>query len=293
MTELPETPLADDEGKSQTPGAMSIPNIVAFLTSSAPWSSAAVMGASLASSYGSVLTGCFVDPFLRDFSMQEIESTISTLVRDDIPFDTPGAPDFNAFASQNGVARTNWVVVQADVEGAITQLAAWHDLAVVESDMMEVRELLTFLTHLLWACRLPCVLLPKRCTRLPPFERIVVGWNGSPQATRAIHAAMPFLRNANEVWILDGTDGDGNGNSDIPRFDPYRFLAQHGVTAHQRRFDRDVGIVGGVLIWEAQQLRADLFVLGAFSHSRLRERVAGGVFRCMLENAKIPMLLQH
>jgi nucleotide-binding universal stress UspA family protein len=293
MAELPEVPLAHDDEKSQMHNAMSIPNIVAFLTSSTPWSPAAVMGASLASRHGSVLTGCFVDPILRDFGVSDVESTIPALVRDHVIFDMPSATDFMVFANQNGVARTNWAALQVDVEGAITQLAAWHDLAVVESDMMEVHELLTFLTHLLWACRLPCVLLPRRCADLPPFERIVIGWNGSPQATRAIHAAMPFLPGAKEVWILDGADEDGEDNPDMPRFDPYRFLAQHGVEARRRRFDRDVGIVGGALIWEAQQLRADLFVLGAFSHSRLRERVAGGVFRCMLENAKIPLLLQH
>lgn len=252
-----------------------------------------MMGASLASRHGSVLTGCFVAPGLRDFSVPDIESMTPTLVQDDVLFGTPSATDFIAFARQNDVTETNWAVVQTDVENAITQLAAWHDLAVVESSMLEVHELLTFLTHLLWSCRLPCVLLPKLCTDLPPFERIVVGWNGSPQAIRAIHATMPFLRDAKEVWILDGTDEDGENHAGIPKFDPYRFLAQHGVTAHQRRFDSDVAIVGGALIWEAQQLRADLLVLGAFSHSRLRERVAGGVFRCMLENAKIPMLLQH
>lgn len=92
---------------------------------------------------------------------------------------------------------------------------------------------------------------------------------------------MPFLLDAKEVWILDGTDEDGDGNLAIPRFDPCRILAQHGISTYLRRFDRDVGIVGGALIWEAQQLRADLFVRGAFSHSRLCERVAGGVFRCM------------
>src|SRR6185312_11939808 len=191
MAELPEVPLAHDDEKSQTHNAMPIPNIVAFLTSSTPWSPAAVMGASLASRHGSVLTGCFVDPILREFGASDVESTIPALVRDHVLFDMPSATDFMVFANQNGVARTNWAALRADVEGTITQLAAWHDLAVVESDMMEVHDLLTFLTHLLWACRLPCVLLPKRCGDLPPFERIVIGWNGSPQATRAIHAAMP------------------------------------------------------------------------------------------------------
>lgn len=292
MAELLEMHISDHV-KPHVRGAMTIPNIVAFLTASTPWSSAAVMGASLASRYESVLTGCYVDPMLRDFSVLDVESTMHALGRDDVLFSTPTAADFTFFAKQNGIAKTNWAAVQADVEGAITQLAAWHDLAVVESDMMEANELLIFLTHLLWTCRLPCILLPKLCTDLPLYERIVIGWNGSPQATRSIHAAMPFLLGAKEVWILDGTNGEGDDNVDIPKFDPYRFLAQHGVTAHQRRIDGDVAIVGGALIWEAQQLRADLFVLGAFSHSRLRERVAGGVFRCMLENAKIPMLLQH
>lgn len=292
MAELPEQPTADD-GKSRARGPMPVANIVAFLTSGTPWSPAAAMGASLASHYGSVLTGCYVDPCLRDLSVPDVESTIHTPGRGEVLFDTPSAPDFMLFASQNRVAKTNWAVVQADVEGAITQLAAWHDLAVVESDMMQANELLTFLTHLLWTSRLPCILLPKPCTGLPPFECIVVGWNGSPQATRAIHAALPFLLDAKEVWIMDGADGEGDVDADLPRFDPFRFLAQHGVTARRRRFDSDAAIVGGALIWEAQQLRADLFVLGAFSHSRLRERVAGGVFRCMLENSKIPLLLQH
>lgn len=109
-----------DHDKPHVRGAMTIPNIVAFLTASTPWSSAAVMGAALASRYGSVLTGCYVDPMLRDFSVLDVESTMHALERDDVPFSTPDAADFMLFADQNGVAKTNWAAVQADVEGVIT-----------------------------------------------------------------------------------------------------------------------------------------------------------------------------
>lgn len=131
-------------------------------------------------------------------------------------------------------------------------------------------------------------------TRTAEFgRRILVGWNGSREAVRAVHDALPFLRKAEEVTLLtvetsDTSDGRSYGGDKM-----LRHLAHHGIEAKARRSMVNSGNVGDVILSRAADARADLIVMGAYGHSRLREFVLGGATRRVLSQAKIQVLMSH
>jgi nucleotide-binding universal stress UspA family protein len=97
--------------------------------------------------------------------------------------------------------------------------------------------------------------------------RVLVAWNGSAQAARAVNDALPFLQSAERVVVtVNPARGDRAEDPDIARH-----LARHGIAAEISLVtDRD-GDVGDVLLSRASDEAADLIVMGAYSHSRLRE----------------------
>lgn len=117
---------------------------------------------------------------------------------------------------------------------------------------------------------------------------VLLAWNASPQAARAVAAALPMLTQAARVVVM----AVGNGPEPEPTADQLaRSLAWHGVVAEPRRIEQGSGRVRDILLAEAKELRVDLLVIGAYSHSRMRQIVFGGVTEHMLDHAQLPVLM--
>jgi nucleotide-binding universal stress UspA family protein len=119
---------------------------------------------------------------------------------------------------------------------------------------------------------------------------IMIGWNRSSQAENAIRRAMPFLTRANEVTLLSIATGAKQGPS---LEEASRYLEWHGIGARLVEVVPDGRPVGQILLAKAQELESDLLVMGAYSHTRLREMILGGVTKYVLEHAQIPVLAFH
>ena len=122
-------------------------------------------------------------------------------------------------------------------------------------------------------------------------EKILIAWNRSAQAARAFHAAKAlFLDRAERIRLLSVTTGAKAGPeaSEIAEN-----LAWHGIDAEVREFSPDHRSIGDVLLAQAGAMGADLVVMGAFSHSRLRNLFLGGVTAHVLDNTEIPVLMAH
>lgn len=139
----------------------------------------------------------------------------------------------------------------------------------------------------------PVLVVPDAYRGEPLDGTVVVGWDGSVPAVRAIAGALPLLRRARAVRLvvvnpqhqpeLDGVD---------PGVDMATYLARHGVTVDvviERTADR----AGEALLARADAESAGLIVAGAFGHARYREWVLGGVTRDLLARARIPVLFAH
>jgi nucleotide-binding universal stress UspA family protein len=125
-------------------------------------------------------------------------------------------------------------------------------------------------------------------------RRVLVGWNATREAARAVHDAMPLLTAAEVVTVLtiDPQEGPG-GHGELPGADISLHLARHGVKAEiERTVSADLP-VGEVLLSRAADLAADLLVMGAYGHSRARELLLGGATRSLLRSMTVPVLMSH
>jgi nucleotide-binding universal stress UspA family protein len=120
--------------------------------------------------------------------------------------------------------------------------------------------------------------------------RIAIAWNGSTEATRAIHAALPFLTEASAVTVLAAEDEE---SPDFGSAELAQYLGHHGVSATAHRFSPNGRDEGEALLAEAASVHADMLVMGAYTHSRLRQLILGGVTRHIMSHATIPVLLSH
>ena len=119
-------------------------------------------------------------------------------------------------------------------------------------------------------------------------DRILIGWNRSAQAGRAVANAMPFLRRAKDVFIYYVETGAKQGPSPGHL---RHYLKLHGIEAELVEQLPDGRPIGEMLLAEAQATGADLIVMGAYSKSRLRERVLGGVTQHIFSSADLPVLV--
>jgi len=113
----------------------------------------------------------------------------------------------------------------------------------------------------------------------------VIAWNGSCEATRAAHDALPFLRAADRV-ILCAVGGAAAASLEAAA----AMLKRHGVAVESHEVDKPDGDAGAVLLAQAAAHGADLLVMGAYGHTRLRELVFGGATRHVLRETTLPVL---
>ncbi len=121
-------------------------------------------------------------------------------------------------------------------------------------------------------------------------KHIVIFWRGSTEASRAIAAAMNFITRAESVHIMTA-DADRASNMAVEGLQEY--LAWHGVKAQTESVDATDKSLGITLLEAAHNDKADHLVMGAYTHSRVRQLILGGVTRRVLTESKIPVLMAH
>ncbi|MBI0435372.1 universal stress protein [Roseomonas sp. KE0001] len=118
--------------------------------------------------------------------------------------------------------------------------------------------------------------------------RVCCAWNGTAESAAAVAAALPWLHHAEAVRILYSDDYQRRG----PTAEGLQaYLRWHNITAEAEPFKPQTREVGAGLLGAARDFNADLLCMGAYSHSRLRQLILGGVTRHVLENADIPVLM--
>ena len=119
---------------------------------------------------------------------------------------------------------------------------------------------------------------------------IIIAWNGKAEAGRALASALPILSRSRGD-ILVATVGETADNQSLgPVLD---YLAMHGIAARGCGLVDRPGGTGAILLEETTRIGAGLLVMGAYSHSRWRELVLGGVTHHVLKHAALPVLLAH
>lgn len=183
-----------------------------------------------------------------------------------------------------------------DMLRIVTGHARFADLTVVSLSPDGLRDRLVgagVAEEIVLSSGAPVLLIPEGTEISELGKRILIGWNGSREATRAVHDSMAFLKGADEVTLLTVEAGPVLDAPAMDGGDMVRHLSHHGIDASIRQSLVSGTEVGDVILSRAADTGADMIVMGAYGHSRLRELALGGATRRVMTRAKIPVLMSH
>lgn len=140
----------------------------------------------------------------------------------------------------------------------------------------------------------PVMLVPHTLASGGFGKRVLVAWDGSAQASRAVRDALPVLEKADFVKVLcvDPVPGIA-GLGDMPGADLAHFLATHGVTAEAAKTSSAGVGVGNAILNNVADMGADMIVSGCYGHSRIGELIMGGVTDTLMRSMTVPTLVSH
>jgi nucleotide-binding universal stress UspA family protein len=252
----------------------------------------------LAARHDAHLTGLFVYPrltlpvgFAADLPPQFLEAQHALFE------EQAGAAEvqFEDLCKHGGV-RSEWRATHGDVADALSNHGRYADLIILgqynEDDPLSVRAGAP--DDVIMASGRPVLVVPYIGASTVPGKEVLVAWNASRESSRAANDALPLLIGADKVTVLvlDTADSDTE-QADLPGADISTHLARHGVNVEAQHVRASGVDVGNMLLSRAADTGADLIVMGAYGHSRLREWMLGGVTRELLEHMTAPVLLSH
>ena len=188
------------------------------------------------------------------------------------------------------------------VEGFATEVVSLHgryaDLVVVGQPSPDTGIGAALDPALLMGAGCPLLVIPYAGNYPSLGSHVLIGWNATAEAARAVADAMPLLQTAKKVTIvaINSQRGPQRGitaDGEKPADDLARHLAHHGVKAESRQITATDISEGEALLSFAAYVGADLLVCGMYGHSRFREMAFGGVTRSLLIAMTVPSLLAH
>ncbi len=178
----------------------------------------------------------------------------------------------------------------------ISMQARYADLVVISQFDRSSRPPLLrsdFPEYVLLNCARPVLVVPIGAHDVELGKSIVVGWNGSTNATRALTSAIPLMQRAHQIRVMVfNADVDADAHGDLPGADIGLYLARHAIRVEV--ISRHTGAdPGAALLAHASDVGADLIVMGAYGHARLREVLLGGATRTVLRSSPLPLWMAH
>ncbi len=188
----------------------------------------------------------------------------------------------------------SWRVEEGEHVDILSHRATYSDLAIVTQSHpahVEDRVVLHVPDRLPMVVPCPTLVVPyDHPTDVGVGRHVMVAWKNTRESGLAVRNAMHFLQAAEKVTVL--TIDSPNDKEDNGR-DLMVWLERHGVRSHHHSHAFRGGDVGDLILGGARDLGADMLVMGAYGHSRIRELVLGGATRTVLRHMHIPALLSH
>jgi len=202
---------------------------------------------------------------------------------------------FEQAAKRSGISYETRILSTSVAGGAeeLGRLARRFDLAIVGQANREEDEPIEIIDEgVLFESGRPVIVVPFIQKSGLKLDRVMVCWDGSRTATRAIADAIPFMQKAKQVEVVLVT-AKGFKADEAPGADLAQHLARHNLKVTLKRITSpDIDIASTILSYAADS-NADMIVMGGYGHSRLREFVLGGVTRGILESMTVPTLMSH
>lgn len=203
--------------------------------------------------------------------------------------------EFEAVLAKRGLSAdlSTEYVEEVGAEAAIGTRSRYSDLVVLGPDLLATVTLKRHVINgVLFHAQRPLLLAPEGTRPSLRPQRILIGWNSSLEAARAIREAAEIISQATEVRIVmvDPQSAD-RANGPEPGADVAAYLARYGAKVTVDRLPSSGMTVAELLKRHAMDVAADMIVMGAYGHTRLRERIFGGVTQDMLAGSATPIFL--
>jgi len=192
-------------------------------------------------------------------------------------------------------AQGEWLVAQGEPVEALCHAARWCDVIVAERPTLNPDAPLGWgtVSRTVFGAGVPVLVVPETAQIRTLGESVLIAWNHSREAMRAVRGALPLLSAATRIVVLDGTpQEDRLVMRHQPRLDLAAWLTRRGVNAEFVSFTPK-GEAGAAILAQARERRADLIVMGAWGHSRIAELVLGGATRTLFQTSDLPLLVAH
>lgn len=179
------------------------------------------------------------------------------------------------------------------VDETIGRRARYADITVIGPELLADQTLKSkAIEGALFSSGKPLLLIPEGSRPTLKPKRVLVAWDARLEASRAVRESLDMLPDADEVHLVmvDPVEDEYRHGAE-PGADAAAYLARHGVNVTVDRLPSLDHSVVDVLRRHALDIAADLLVMGAYGHSRLRERIFGGVTVSMLEDPSMPILM--
>jgi nucleotide-binding universal stress UspA family protein len=275
-----------------------IKDLVVNLTGGQPQDFAADYAISVAAAFGAHVAGVgfIFEPVIPGSMLGGIPTDLIEVQREE---NSKAAKEaiarFEAAAKAANVpAETR--MVDASVAGAsdlFGRIARRFDIAVVGQARREQgasEELL--IEGALFGSGRPVVIVPFVQKQGLKLDHVIICWDGSRPAARAIADSMPFLQRAKAIEIVVVT-GERDKSGEITGTNMRRHLARHGITVEIKHITGAGADVPNTILSHAADSGTDFMVLGGYGHSRLREFILGGVTRSIMRSMTVPVLMSH
>lgn len=201
--------------------------------------------------------------------------------------------EFSKAISAAGLA-AEWRSSELDAADAVTLHGRYADLLVIGQPWAKDHTGIgrDFAERVIFEAGRPVLMVPYAGKFDAIGKRVLIGWNASREATRAITDAIPVLQQADMVQVIVINPIAGEHGA-VPGSDIALYLSRHGVkvevfTDHSKNID-----VGNEMLSRAADFGADLIVMGAYGHSRFREMMLGGASRTIIKAMTVPVLLSN
>jgi nucleotide-binding universal stress UspA family protein len=254
------------------------------------WHGSVRYAAQLAAAMQASLTGLFVAPSATPApGPPKLVAEMAAYVQDELQQAMLAGRDFAAWANQFGVSDARWQVAIGPAADALAIASDWHDLVVLQGDAAADGPEVRLMGEVLFAGA-SCITVPQGNVAPGRLIHAMVTWDGSPASSRALHAALPLLRSAQVISLLQP------GREWLRRdpADAISHLRAQGVAVAA------VETVPGVdeaaseqLLAYANDMRADLIVMGASGRLRRGEQCLGPTTRAVLAQSRLPVFLKN
>jgi nucleotide-binding universal stress UspA family protein len=255
----------------------------------------------LAAAHDAHLTGVYVisEASPASFAQGYLPADLLTALQQEVRARADAAlARFAAVAQRNQIAFETRVdrVLSTDIADALATNARYADLVIL--GQIDPDDALTGPHYLpeqvILGCGRPALVVPYIGPAATLGERIVIAWDASREAARAVNDALPLLERARTVKVITiNPRQEPFGHGEEPGADIGLHLARHDIKIEvERVVSREIDVANTILSQAANE-GADLLVMGAYGHSRLHEYVLGGVTRTILAEMTVPVLMSH